>query len=265
MPFTLLDLVYFATQGIYKLMFLRTMLVLDDDAICKRVLIERANEYTLDVNKSKANDFDSPIFEILNTSRDVGLYETCMSMILRGQMYTKNQWKKVVWNAIWRMEDEDCETLYKNARVMPTLFSVIDKTFYMIWWIMADNAPKQVKMCEKMVAMVTDSSLLKGHDLRLKNASHWSKTCERCDLGLIEDLKHIVLQCPFYEEHRGNMYREIAHLQCEEITDAMSNPQDTYSLLLGRQPDNMSVENMIRLCNITGKWITNIYESVIIR
>ena len=70
------------------------------------------------------------------------------------------------------MEDEDCEILYKNGRVMPTLFSVIDKTFYIIWWIMADNSPKQVKMCEKMVAMVTDSSLLKGHDLRLKNASH---------------------------------------------------------------------------------------------
>ena len=68
-----------------KLVFLRTMLVLEDDAICKRVLIERANEYALDVNKSKANEYDSPIFEILNTSWDVGLYETCMSMIPRGQ------------------------------------------------------------------------------------------------------------------------------------------------------------------------------------
>ena len=78
-------------------------------------------------------------------------------------------------------------------------------------------------------------------------------------------MRFFVMQCPYYEEHRSNMYREIAQLQCEEINEALSNPQDTYSLLLGRQPVNMSVENMICLCNITGKWITSIYESVIIR
>ena len=65
-----------------KLMFLRTILNLEDDAICKRVLMERAREFSENVNIGKLNRFDSPIFEILSTSIDVGLYETCMSMIL---------------------------------------------------------------------------------------------------------------------------------------------------------------------------------------
>ena len=101
--------------------------------------------------------------------------------------------------------------------------------------------------------------------LRLKNASHWSKVCERCDLGVIEDLKHITMQCPFYEEHRISMYREIAQLHCDEINVAMENPQDIYPLILGKQPDNVSIEDMLHLCTITGKWITTIYDSVIIR
>ena len=248
-----------------KLMFLRTILNLEDDAICKRVLMERAREFSENVNIGKLNRFDSPIFEILSTSIDVGLYETCMSMILRGHVFTKNQWKKVVWDAMWRMEDEDCVSHYKNGRVIPTLFSVIDRTFYIIWWIMSDKGPNFMRMCEKMVAMITDSSLLKGHDLRLKNASHWSKVCERCNLGVIEDLKHITMQCPFYEEHRISMYREIAQLQCDEINVAMENPQDIYPLILGKQPDNVSIEDMLHLCTITGKWITSIYDSVIIR
>ena len=77
-----------------KLMFLRTIVALDDKAIVKRILKSRSLEFAQNREKSKLNEHDSPLFDMLNASCDVGLYETCMNMIHRNHQYTKSQWKK---------------------------------------------------------------------------------------------------------------------------------------------------------------------------
>ena len=116
-----------------------------------------------------------------------------------------------------------------------------------------------------MASIVTDSSLFKTNDYRLKNASFWSKVCETCDLGIQESARHIVMQCPQYEEVRAEMLDEISKLACLEIYEVLKNTQDIFPLLLGRQPESVSFENMIRLCFITGKYITKMYDNVIDR
>ena len=89
-----------------------------------------------------------------------------------------------------------------------------------------------------------------------ENGSFLSKVCERCDLGIIDNVKHIITQCPFYEETRREMYREITQLQCEEDDEAMSNSQDIYNLILGQQPEYMWLDNRLRLYTITGRYVT---------
>ena len=84
-----------------KLMFLRTILVLENDAICKRILKERSLEFFQNIPRARMNENDSPVFEILNVCIDTDLYETCMNMIHRDHFYTKEEWKKLVWNAVW--------------------------------------------------------------------------------------------------------------------------------------------------------------------
>ena len=93
-------------------LLIRTILSLDEDAISRRLLVERTQVYMQNREKAKINEYDSPIFEILNTSVDVGLYETCINMITAGHSYSKQQWKKLVWESIWRKEDDDCVLLY---------------------------------------------------------------------------------------------------------------------------------------------------------
>ena len=181
-----------------KMMFLRSILVLDDDAICKRILIRRSLEFAQNTTVASLNRNNSPIFEIMKTSMEMGMFDICMNMIHRAHFYTKAQWKKLVWKAVWDKEDEDCNILYKQNREVPMLFNVIDKTYYLIWWIISDKHPNLMRMCEKMSAIVTNSSLLKSDDLRLKGKSFWSKVCERCNLGIREDAKHVIMQCPFY-------------------------------------------------------------------
>ena len=133
--------------------------------------------FAQDRNKSKLKEFDSPIFDLLNTSLDVGLYELCMNMIHRHHIFSKTQWRKLVWDAVWSKEDGDCLTWHKSMSEKPTLFKIIDKSYYLIWWILSDNIPNMMGICEKMAALVCDSSLLKAHDVRLKRESFWMKTC----------------------------------------------------------------------------------------
>ena len=51
-----------------KLLFFRIITVMNDNSICKRILRNRANEYNNDRNKSRINECDGPIFDILNNS-----------------------------------------------------------------------------------------------------------------------------------------------------------------------------------------------------
>ena len=87
----------------------------------------------------------------------------------------------------------------------------------------------------------------------------------RCELSLLEDTRHIVMQCPFYENKRIEMYDEIAKMECEEINEAIAIPQNVFHMILGKQPDNVSTFNMLRLCSITGKHIAGIYDCVLVR
>ena len=248
-----------------KLLFLRTILVLDENAVCQRILKERSLEFSREIDKARVNEFDSPIYDLLNTSIDIGLYETCMNSIQRGHHYTKTQWKRLVWEAVWKREDEDCTRLYKEVSVPPLIFRIIDKPYYLLWWIVSDQIPKLMPMCEKMAAIATNSSLLKTDDVRLKNSSFWAKVCQRCDLGIKEDANHAIMQCPFYEDMRSDMYNEIENLQCVEINDALSNNNDRLALILGKHPKEVSLENMFKLCCITGKHVTRIYNSITTR
>ena len=248
-----------------KLMFLRTILELEDDAICKRLLYERSLEYANQRAKASTNEHDSPIYDLLNTSADIGLYEVCMNMIRNEHHYTKQEWKVIVWEKIWKMEDKDCNRMYIDGRDTPMLFKVLSKPYYLIWWIISDQFPKMITMCEKMAAIVSDASKLKANDVKLKSSSFWAKTCTRCELSQIENAKHILMQCPFYENDRLEMYNELEALQCDEINRGLSDTQNLAYMLLGRQPEYMSLENMFKLCTVSGKYISKIYDSITVR
>ena len=73
------------------------------------------------------------------------------------------------------------------------------------------------------------------------------------------------MKCPFYENKRIEMYDEIAKMECEEINEAIAIPQNVFHMILGKQPDNVSMFNMLRLCSITGKHIAGIYDCVLVR
>ena len=129
-----------------KLLFLRTILVMKDDDINKRILIKRTNDFANNIETSSANKNKSPIYEILITSIQAGLYDICLRMINTGCHYSKQEWKKLVWEKIWLKEDEDCTVLYKQPHQKFLLFEIINKPYYLVWWYLADLFPRKMRM-----------------------------------------------------------------------------------------------------------------------
>ena len=68
-----------------------------------------------------------------------------------------------------------------------------------------------------MARWVCDVSLLKSHDLRLKNLPLSAKFCNRCDLGIEEGTFHLVMQCPYFEDAIKNMFDELHATNVAEI------------------------------------------------
>ena len=248
-----------------KLLFLRTITIMKDECIYKKILQAGATQYNLNRNKGRLNENDSPVFELLNTSLEVGIFDNCMNIILNGRYYSKDMWKKLVWQAVWTREDEDVSMTYTNLAVRPRMFDIIDKTFYLNWWIISDNYPKPTRTCEKMAALVCGCSMLKAHDLKLKRSSYWSRCCCRCNQGVIEDPWHLVMQCSFYDNHRLDMYREIAMLNDDVVNDIISEPGTVFNILMGKHATNAQMVDMIKIWLISSKHICRMYNSAIIR
>ena len=124
--------------------------------------------------------------------------------------------------------------IYTQPEARPPMFDIIDKPYYLTWWIMSDNFSKMMNVCEKMSALVCGCSMLKGHDLKLKRSSYWSKCCSRCDLSVIKNAGHIVMQCPFYDKYRNEMYNEMELLESNDINDVMNASGEAYAILFGK-------------------------------
>ena len=154
--------------------------------------------------------------------------------------------------------------MYKQPYAKYPMFDIIDTPFYLVWWMISDNFHKLMCMCEKMASMVCRCSVLKGHDLRLKKGSFWSKCCTRCDLSIVEDPKHIVMQCPYYEENRKEMFHDIRTLGYDEI-DGVMGTGDVFSILMGKHPENVPMVIMVKVWIISGKHISKMYDSAIMR
>ena len=246
-----------------KLMFLRTITVMEDNDVCKRILVNRSQEYVEDVAKGRLNEYSSPVFDLINTCSQVGLYDVCMRMIRIGCNFSKEEWRKIVWEKVWMKEDDDCEIMYKQPHQSYLLFGITDKPYYLMWWILADLFPRKTGMCEIMASLVCDASLLKANDYRLKRKSHSHKICVKCELGIVEDIKHVVMQCPYYSIERQDLYDAIGGLNNDTSDRILREAQNYFQVIMGKQPEYATFQSMLEIWILTGERISRMYRKAI--
>ena len=109
--------------------------------------------------------------------------------------------------------------MYKQPHQKYLLFEITDKPYYLVWWILADMFPRKTSMCEIMAALVCDTSILINSDYRIKKKSFSHKICTRCDLGIIEDIRHLLMQRPFFSTEM----RELQHQHLIPALNAWSD------------------------------------------
>ena len=186
-----------------------------------------------------------------------------MNVILNGHIHCKTEWRRIVWQTIWQWEDEDCMIIYKQPEPDIILFNMVENAYYLVWWLISDMMPERMNMCELLAAIVCDTSLIKATDYRLKKKTFRFKMRNMCDLGILENARHIIMQCPFYSEERASMFMEIEGM-CNIRNDKIRKQEyDIMHILLRKQPVDTTFEEMLQLWLISGKYISNIYRCIV--
>ena len=110
--------------------------------------------------------------------------------------------------------------------------------------------------------MVCDSSPLKSNDYRPKKKSFIHKIFNKCDLGIIEDMNHLEMQCPFYNDERKNLQESLGQIN-NEISNRILNDSMNYILvIIGKQPDYASFQSMVEVWLIKGECLSRLTTDV---
>ena len=188
-----------------KVIFVRSILQMDECMPVKRIFLERFREY----HDGLDNPYDSPLIQILHYCREFGLMGL-VDQMTRGHMISKQCWKKLVWDKAWSIEDKTwCDVTIIHDR-MDLIKMVSAKPMYSVWWMLADRHQKYMRRCELMIKILCHASRLKTDDNRLLRSSYSNRACTLCDHASLEDALHMVMQCTYHNEARADMYKAIS-------------------------------------------------------
>ena len=169
----------------------------------------------------------------------------------------------MVWGKAWAVDDAHWRSMYMIQQSNDMLFLTTPKSGYLIWWHIADNDFLMQKTAETMARLVCRASLLKSDDPRLKGSSLSDRICQSCDLGVVENIYHLIMQCPYMDDIRQSMYRQLQNDVVVYFDKLKENPQDNLAMLLGKVVANVDLETVISGLQIVGRHICLMYKRVI--
>ena len=98
---------------------------------------------------------------------------------------------------------------------------------------------------------------------RLKKKSYSHKICTKCELGILESIKHLVMQCPYFSEESGEIFDFLGRLNDEVADRVMDDPTEYFNILMGKQPDYDSFAEMEKMWLMSGTVISRLYRRAI--
>ena len=235
-----------------KIIFLRSIFVMEVHTPIRRVLVERVNEF----QEGTDNLFDSPIIQVLEYCVEFDLFNEIKRMAEQGHMWSKERWKQMVWEKAWQKEGERWNELKEENRFLDLINLTMEQSGYSIWWILTDYDRQYVKQCEIMVKLLCHTSMLKSDDSRLRRKPFGSRMCNACDLASPEDARHMVMGCPAQTGYRTQMF-DLIGAEYGNIRE-----QVTFSTLLGEPIQDATPQEMWGIWIIACKHIACMYWKV---
>ena len=246
-----------------KMLFALTILRMDVDSIIRQVFTMRICDFKLKPDVISENVHNSPTCEILKAADRLGILKILCDMSTGGKpLYSKKGWSRYVWERAWMLEDLYWKSASFLKKDNDLLMKVMDNSRYLSWWELSDRFPPSMRMCETMAKLLSHASRLKCDDIRLKGLTHSHKACSDCDLFQVEDLFHVIMQCPGKDKLRRDMYLELTQVndQLEEIF--ADKPQDVFGWLIGKPIESLDRYDMHNVWLISGKYICEMYKQI---
>ena len=115
-------------------------------------------------------------------------------------------------------------------------------------------------MCETMAKILCHSSILKGDDFKLKRHFNYHKICVHCNQHEVEDARHFLIHCQFFQKERDEMFNEICRID-ETISQSIRDSQiDMICIILGRSMENVDETVMEKIWRIALKYVYLMYR-----
>ena len=248
-----------------KMMFVRSILAMDQDDLARTIFCERAEYYFENVDFGRDNRFRNSVFDLLNVCEIFGLLDKVKRMVRQNHVYSKGTWRDIVWRKGWDLEDIHWEIEKRLHKSLEILKHVCADCRYLTWWKLSDAYPALIKKCETLSKIVSHTSMLLCDDFKLKNQTPIAKMCELCDLYEIEDARHLVLHCSFFNRKRNEMMNEISKLG-DTVNAAIRNADcDILYILLGRPLAELNPRDMERVWLVSLEYISSMYLENVMR
>ena len=234
-----------------KLIFIRTIMVMEEYFPIRGILLKRVEEYDI----TDHNHSESPLVQILQYCEEFGVFEYIVNMC-EGNIPSKSAWKCMVWEKAWKAENDGWYEQMNNDPKLDIARSICPLPAYSIWWALSDSDHRYMRRSEIMVRLICRASLLKNHDGRLKNAPFGSKMCILCQNAAYEDTMHMVSQCEYHQVTRVEMLERVDQI-------APMEGLDVFSILMGKSIENWPFEEMAPIWKISCTHIVRMYSEVL--
>ena len=241
-------------------------IVRNNTGALSKILKLRLEEFVNDRAKCQSNRYRSPLFDIFTECARFDVLRTLQDMV-NGctPLISKSKWSMLVWQRAWIIEDAFWNGTNLIMKENDLLVGTMSNANYLTWWQLSDIHPEHMRACEIMARLVCHASRLKGDDCRLKSLPYSHRTCANCDLYLVEDVRHILLQCPANTNIMTGLFDELA-LKCPNVSNALNdNPSMSLLWLLGKPIQHINDDEMTMARIIIASIVSDLYYSVVSR
>ena len=128
-----------------KLLYLRNIAVLNDNNLYKMLTLLRADKCNNNIVTGVANQSKSVIYDILKTAILFGYYNKCMRMLKGTAIYSKTQWKQMIWKRAWELENYDWSYRCTILKSTSNLRLIGCEGSYLVWWQISDTIPTLIR------------------------------------------------------------------------------------------------------------------------
>ena len=199
---------------------------------------------------------------MLRIAECFGLSTEVKGMFRGTKLFSKPQWKDLVWQRAWNLEDQDWEYRSSLFKSTVNLKKMMSSVCLLIWWQLSDDQPNLMYQCETMVKIVCGASSLKCDSYVFKKNSS-SKYCDLCNNMAVENAEHMIMHCQYLHDIRMKMLDDISELELSTMFPILTNSGDMFSTLLGNLPTDIRPDIGFAFLRIVAINVYDMYKTVL--